>query len=227
LFDFSPEGLLRAAFRVILLLLSLSVHEFAHAWSAWRLGDDTAARMGRLTLNPFAHADPVGTYLLPFLGVPFGWARPVPVDPTRFRRNVPMGRGMAITASAGPVANLVLALAAAILLGLGLRFAGDAFGPGSAARSLLFAQVIDGRYMPGLIPINVSLAIFNLLPIPPLDGSRIAAWLMPTRLREQWFAFERLAPFLLLFVFFFAGRLVSGPIFEVTSWFVALVNLIA
>jgi Zn-dependent protease len=149
------------------------------------------------------------------------------VDPTRFDRNIPMGRGMAITASAGPVSNVLLALLAAVILGLGLRYGGAAFGPGTAARTLFYGDFLGGRFLPGLIPINVGLAVFNLLPVPPLDGSRIAAWLMPTRLREQWHAFERMAPFLLLFVFFFAGRLVSGPIFEVTSWLVALVNFIA
>ena len=79
-------------------ILSLSFHEFAHAWSAWKLGDDTAAREGRLTLNPLAHADPLGTFLLPLIA-PFGWAKPVPVNPARFRRDVSMGKGMAITAA--------------------------------------------------------------------------------------------------------------------------------
>src|SRR5574340_1315088 len=92
----------RGLMMLIPLVLSLSVHEFAHAWSAWKLGDDTADRMGRLTLNPIAHVDPIGTLLLPLLGVPFGWARPVPVNPARFRRNVNMNTGMAMTAAAGP-----------------------------------------------------------------------------------------------------------------------------
>ena len=78
--------ILERVLNLILLLLSLTFHEFFHAWSAWRLGDDTAARMGRLTLNPIAHIDPVGTLLLPLLGAPIGWAKPVPVNPSRFRR---------------------------------------------------------------------------------------------------------------------------------------------
>src|SRR5688572_26569558 len=94
---------------LIPLVLSLTVHEWAHAMSAYRLGDDTAAREGRLTLNPIVHIDPLGTLLLPLMGVPFGWAKPVPVVPTRFRRDVNMSTGMMITAAAGPFSNLVLA----------------------------------------------------------------------------------------------------------------------
>src|SRR5512147_1844508 len=93
--------------RAITFLIAFTVHEYAHAWSAYRLGDDTAARMGRLTLNPLAHIDPIGTVLLPLLRVPFGWAKPVPVNPARFRPDVPMARGMMITAAAGPASNIV------------------------------------------------------------------------------------------------------------------------
>ena len=92
-------------------ILSLSFHEFAHAWSAWKLGDDTASREGRLTLNPVSHIDLLGTIILPLLGVPFGWAKPVPVNPARFRRDVNMSTGMAITATAGPLSNVLLAWA--------------------------------------------------------------------------------------------------------------------
>ena len=99
---------------LIPLILSLSVHEWAHAWAAWRLGDDTARLLGRMTLNPIAHVDPLGTLLLPMLGVPFGWAKPVPVNPLRFR-NVSMPIGMMLTAAAGPISNVVLALGAAAL----------------------------------------------------------------------------------------------------------------
>src|SRR5687768_7374424 len=106
---------------LIPLLLSLTVHEWAHAYSAYRLGDDTAEREGRLTLNPIAHIDPLGTLLLPLLGIPFGWARPVPVNPTRFRRDVSMRSGMMLTAAAGPASNVVIAVLASIVYGLLLR----------------------------------------------------------------------------------------------------------
>lgn len=199
---------------VVLLILSLTVHEFAHAWSAWKLGDDTAEREGRLSLNPLVHLDPFGTVLLPLLGVPFGWAKPVPINPARFRRGVSMSAGMALTAGAGPLANVLLAVLAAVGLGLTHRFAPDA----AEVWVLLLWNLLRG---------NVGLAIFNLIPLPPLDGSRIVAWLMPYRLREAWEGFERMAPFLLLLVFFFGGRLVSGPVNYLGGLLVDLARLIA
>src|SRR5262245_44252220 len=108
--------LLERVFMLVPVWLSLSVHEWAHARAAFRLGDDTAARQGRMTLNPLAHIDPIGTLLLPLLGVPFGWARPVPIDPHNFAPGVNLAKGMAITAAAGPLSNF--ALSALAILGL-------------------------------------------------------------------------------------------------------------
>jgi Zn-dependent protease len=201
-----------------LSILSLSIHEYAHAWAAWKLGDDTASRAGRLTLNPLSHIDLLGTILLPlFSPIPFGWAKPVPVDPARFRRDVPMGRGMAITASAGPLSNVLLALLSAIGLGLAFRLAPELVESGQPLRFFLVNMVL----------LNVSLALFNLIPIPPLDGSRIVAWLLPYRLRNQWHELERFAPFLLIAVFMFGGRLVSGPIQAVTALLFELTRALA
>src|SRR6185369_11527845 len=107
MFPSGPALLQRLMFLPI-MLLSLTVHEWAHAYSAFRLGDDTAERQGRLTLDPIAHIDFFGTLLLPLLGVPFGWAKPVPVNPVRFDRRVPMRVGMLLTAAAGPVSNLLI-----------------------------------------------------------------------------------------------------------------------
>jgi Zn-dependent protease len=194
--------LMGAVIGLIPVILSLSVHEYAHGWSAYRLGDDTAARMGRLTLNPMAHIDPFGTVILPLVLVlsnmpAFGWARPVPIDPSRFRRDVSMARGMAITASAGPLSNLTLAVAGTLILGLSIRLD---LGASTVAPFLL-----------QIIALNVVLALFNLIPIPPLDGSRLVAWLLPTRLAQQWHAVERFAPILLIVIFMFGGRLIRGP----------------
>jgi Zn-dependent protease len=197
-------------------ILSLSIHEFAHAWTAFRLGDDTASREGRLTLNPLSHIDLLGTILLPLLGVPFGWAKPVPINPTRFRRDVTMARGMAVTAGAGPLANVVLALLAAVALGLGLRLAPDLLEHDGPLFFVLF----------GMLQLNVGLALFNLIPIPPLDGSRIVAWLLPYNLREQWHQLERFAPILLMAIFWFGGRLVAGPIYAVTDLLLSLARAI-
>jgi len=146
---------------LIPLVLSLTVHEFAHAWSAYRLGDDTAARMGRLTLNPLAHIDPIGTILLPLLRVPFGWAKPVPVNPARFRRDVSMSTGMMITAAAGPASNIVLAVVCTVAFALLSRLAPGALEAGGGGPAALLMR---------LIQMNVALGIFNLIPLPPLDG---------------------------------------------------------
>ncbi len=190
----------RGLMLLIPLVLSLSVHEYAHAWSAWRLGDDTAERSGRLTLNPIAHVDPIGTLLLPLLGIPFGWARPVPIDPARFRRGVKMSTGVALTAAAGPISNLVLAVLATTAIALLARLAPQVLAAGGVVELL---QV--------MVFLNVNLALFNLIPIPPLDGSRVVDGVMPLRLRPQWERVAGLAPFLLVAVFIFAGRIIAGP----------------
>jgi Zn-dependent protease len=171
---------------LIPVLLSLGVHEWAHAWTATMLGDDTAEKSGRLTLNPLAHIDPLGTLLLPLIGIPFGWARPVPVEPTRFRPGVRMGVGLLLTAVAGPLSNLLLALVATSLVALTSRGPWQLHYPGV---ELLLRQ--------GVI-VNLSLAVFNILPIPPLDGSRVVEGLIPFEWRRYWDPVTRLGGWLLL-----------------------------
>jgi len=196
------------------LVLSLPVHEWAHAWSAWRLGDDTASLQGRMTLNPLAHIDPIGTVLLPLLGVPFGWARPVPVNPFRFR-GVSMRGGMMLTALAGPLSNIALAVLLTVVLAVMVRL------------NLVWDLELDRFYqlIAMVIGLNVILATFNFLPIPPLDGSRVADYLMPGPLRPIWDSFQHAGPVTLILVIllpqmigasFFAWpmRLIGG-LFEV------------
>ncbi|HEY7724542.1 MAG TPA: site-2 protease family protein [Anaeromyxobacteraceae bacterium] len=209
--------LLNGVLILVPLVLSLTVHEYAHAWSAFRLGDDTAARMGRLTLNPLVHMDLLGTVILPLLGIPFGWAKPVPVDPMRFRREVPWRTGMALTAAAGPLANVLLAIAGTVAYGLLARLAPDLLA-GVRGLQPLLAMVIT---------LNVTLALFNLLPIPPLDGSRIVDGFLPLRLRPGWEAFSRLAPFLIIGVMIFGGRIIAGPSGYVLGLLQRLLDLIA
>ena len=178
------------------LWLCLTVHEWAHAWTAFQLGDDTAKHMGRMTLDPLPHVDPVGTLLLPLLGVPFGWAKPVPVEPNRFDPEVRVDRGLMIVALAGPVSNVLLA---AITL---------AFLRTAHQLDVAVPEIAHGLLV-WVLQLNVVLAVFNLLPIYPLDGSRVADALMPEILRPAWDRFCALgfwpllalllAPFLLGF----------------------------
>ena len=149
-------------------MFALSFHEFAHAWMASRCGDNTAARMGRLTLNPMAHLDTMGSLMILFVG--FGWAKPVPVD-GRLLRNPRVD--MMKVAAAGPVSNLILALIAGMIL----RFLN---GTGLLNEAVLVLLLYFTR-------INIALAVFNMIPVAPLDGSQIfSAWLMKTNPQLAW-----------------------------------------
>jgi len=161
--------------RLIVLFLAVPIHEWAHAWSAYQLGDDTASLRGRMTLNPLAHLDPIGSLLLLFSG--FGWGKPVPVNPYRMRTNP--RAGMAISAAAGPFSNFVLAMLLAIPFRLGwVGWYTEGFSIGSL---LLIA-----------IQINLGLMLFNLIPIYPLDGEKILMGLLPPRWGDNLL---RLRPF--------------------------------
>jgi len=159
------------------LLLSLAVHEWAHARAAASLGDQTAASQGRATLDPLAHIDPLGTVMLPLLGVPFGWAKPVPVNPSRFSQAISMRLGMVWVALAGPLSNLVLGL-----LALGAHAV--LYGHGNRLLDALSAMTAH------LVMLNGLLAVFNLLPIHPLDGSRVVDGFIPDSLSGPWVAFK-------------------------------------
>jgi len=185
------------------ILISLTVHEFAHAWAALYMGDPTAKMLGRLTLNPLKHLDPVGTIMLFFSGL-VGWAKPVPVNPRNFRD---YKRGEIVVSAAGPVSNLVMAIVCAVILKV---MAATAPTVGAALPWLytplyLMAQV-------GVI-INIAMAVFNILPIPPLDGSHILAALLPPR---SAYSFSRIQPYgfmiLLLFIATGAFSTIFSPV---------------
>jgi Zn-dependent protease len=189
-----PDILARVIVVAIMLLIGFPVHEFSHALAAYRLGDGTAKLFGRLTLNPIAHFDPLGGILLAvsFIGAGFGfgWAKPTPVNPN----NLAGGRrGEAIVAAAGPLSNLVLAAVAA----LPLRFI--------VSSPELQLQIPDlvVQILALFVYINLVLMIFNLLPIPPLDGSKVLFAFLPPRLAWQWRPILEQYGFVLLLLLFF------------------------
>lgn len=171
-------------FYVIALIIAITVHEFAHAYTADRLGDPTPGLQGRLTLNPLAHLDPLGTLML-FL-VRFGWGKPVQFDPYNLRHP---RRDAAIISFAGPVSNLITATVASILLHV------LALAP--SALSLVLTDLLSL-----VIILNVMLAIFNLIPVHPLDGFKIVGGILPVEYARQWYELEPYGMIFLLFLIF-------------------------
>ena len=179
------------------LLLALTLHEYAHGYIAYRLGDPTARNAGRLTLNPLSHLDPIGT--IAFFFIKFGWAKPVPVNPRYFQNP---RQDMLWVALAGPVTNLLLAVASALVLKLVIGIASVI--PYS---SLLEAILVPfSNMLVASIWINLVLCIFNFLPIPPLDGGRIMTGLLPENLARTYASFERYG-FIVILILAFTGVL--------------------
>jgi len=167
------------------ILLALTFHEYSHGWMAYKLGDPTAKMAGRLSMNPLVHLDPIGTLMI-FL-VRFGWAKPVPVNPSYFRQPK---RDMLLVSVAGPGANMLLALASGILL-RAFRAGGFDFLPVNILKPLYVMVNFS-------LQINLALAIFNLLPVPPLDGSKILYGILPPRYEYIYDYLERYGPFVLM-----------------------------
>lgn len=201
---FESFDLVEWLIRIPPLLFALTIHEFAHALAAYLCGDDTARRNGRLTLDPLAHLDPIGTICLLFPGSVFGWAKPVPVNPAYFRHP---RRDDILVSIAGVAANLATAIVAAIALRLAVH---PGVAPGGLERTVL-------RMLFLLCVMSIGLMLFNLIPVPPLDGSHVLRNLLPY---EAARAYDRLAPFapflLLMLVFTRATEVILfWPLFRI------------
>lgn len=184
----------------------LPVHELAHGYIAYKLGDDTAKKQGRLTFNPFAHLNPIGTIMIFLFGI--GYARPIPVNPNRFKN--PKG-GMALVAIAGPLSNLLMAFVFNfVYIALAANFNMTGF-MGAVMYFFYFAAWV-----------NITLAVFNLFPIPPLDGSKVLAALLPNRIYNKYMMYERYI-MIALFVLLFTGVL-DKPISIVSGFFMRLIS---
>ena len=197
----SEDFLLRLVLTLPAVLIAITFHEYAHAWAADKLGDDTPREQGRLTLNPLAHLDPIGSVLLVFAG--FGWGKPVQVNPRNYTRDMSMTKADALVSFAGPAMNFILAIVFMILYYAIITF------------STAFALSEIGQIVVTLIritvTINIGLGIFNLIPLPPLDGSKILNHFLPYNARawfeqnEMYFYFG----FLLIWMTGLAGTIIS------------------
>jgi Zn-dependent protease len=211
--DFSPEHMRWVVQAMAVLLLSICVHEFGHAYLATKLGDDLPRRQGRVTLNPLAHADPIGTLLFPLLGLlwsgmpGFGWGKPVQVNPVQFNRRFEMRHGHMFVAFAGPFMNLAFGALIAILHVALLKFEVLTFEDAAANKLLSYAVFL-----------NFILFFFNLVPAPPLDGGAVLEGLLPRRHLPKYHAYEPYGPFVLLAIIAIPtlARIFTYPATEVT-----------
>ncbi len=197
------ESFIILIFQLAILLMSVVIHEFAHGWVAFQLGDSTARHYGRLTLNPIKHLDPIGSVLVPLMififsggQAIFGWAKPVPFNPYNLRDQ---RYGEAKVAAAGPGANLLVAM----VFGLALRFIDSSVLLSGGLVQILSLIVI----------LNILLAVFNLIPIPPLDGSKILFSFLPQSMNKLRFFLEHYGMFILLFFIFFAFQWIFPFVF--------------
>lgn len=188
LFNLDPSTLVAS---IVVLLVAFPLHEFAHAWTATQFGDSTPRQNGRLTLNPLAHLDPMGSILLLFAG--FGWAKPVPVNPYALERRSPAA--LMWVSLAGPLSNFLLAILAAIPFRLGWVSVSQGLAP-----SVGLLPSID-KIMVWFIYINLLLALFNLIPLAPLDGEKIATYFLPPNLARYMDAIRPYGPMILLLIF--------------------------
>ena len=212
----------RAILFLIAFILSIAVHEFGHAWVATRLGDPTPRLQGRLTLAPQHHIDPIGTILMPlvmaFTGAALlAWGRPVQINPVAFSRRFSMSTGRMLVAVAGPAMNLLMALVVSVLIVIAARL-----GAPDRLLSAVFYY---------LVQLNISLMIFNLLPIPPLDGGSVLAWLLPRSMQGTVDFLARYGGIILLLLIITPslgrvfGSVIGYPINVITTWFLFAINL--
>ena len=174
---YNPGAFVSLLISVPGVLIAITFHEFAHAFAADKLGDDTAKREGRLSLNPLDHLDPIGTVLLLFAG--FGWGKPVHVDPRNYTRRFSMEKGEAIVSIAGPVMNFAVAIVFALIYCAIFKFSGLSFL--SSTTGGVIMSIIGAT-----ISINIGLGLFNLIPLPPLDGSKVIMPFLPYK-AKSWF----------------------------------------
>lgn len=197
------------------VLIAITFHEFAHGYAAYKLGDDTAKRQGRLSLNPFAHIDPIGMLLLLVAG--FGWGKPVEVDPRNYTRKISMEKAEAIVSFAGPLMNIILAFVFTIIYFAIYKFSNVTF-LNSTVGNIIMSMVLY------TISVNVGLGIFNLIPLPPLDGSKIIMPFLSPKAKEFFTNNEQTfyIIFIIIWVTGIAGKIILPAISGITNGLIKL-----
>ena len=209
-----PNKLLGLIISIPAVLIAITFHEFAHAFAADKLGDDTPRRQGRLSLNPLQHLDPVGSLLLLFAG--FGWGKPVEINPRNFNRNISMEKADAIVSIAGPLMNLFLAIIFTLIYCAIVKFAPNILiGTTGGAIQLLLMSIVS---------INIGLGVFNLIPLPPLDGSKVIMPFLPAKVKSFFIEREQIfyIVFVILWITGLAGYIISPAITFIYKWIINL-----
>lgn len=201
------------------VLIAITFHEFAHGYVAYKLGDNTAKDEGRLSLNPLDHLDPIGTLMLLVAG--FGWGKPVHVNPRNYTRRISMEKGEAIVSLAGPLMNFILAIVFTLIYCAIYKFADTAFMISNIGRIVLSLIVTT-------IAINIGLGVFNLIPLPPLDGSKIVMPFLPYKAKEFFVNNEQIFYFIFIFIWITggAGTIITPAINGISDLILGLGKLI-
>lgn len=211
LMSYGAEGIFSLVLSIPAVLLAITVHEFGHAFTAYKLGDDTPVRQGRLSLNPLDHIDPLGIAMLLFAHI--GWGKPVQVDPRNYNRNISVEKADAIVSFAGPLMNFITAIIFALIYCALYKFIGYAF-------FISTIGYIINSIIVSIITMNIGLGVFNLIPLPPLDGSKIFLPILPRNAKVWFVQHEQMFYFIFLIIWItgIAGNLISPIISIITNW---------
>ena len=213
--SYGTDGIFNLVLSVPAVLLAITVHEFGHAFAAYKLGDDTPLRQGRLSLNPFDHVDPLGLAMLLFAHI--GWGKPVQIDPRNYNRNISVEKADAIVSFAGPLMNFITAIVFALIYCAIMKFAGAVFVMSKIG--IIIVSIIIY-----IITMNIGLGVFNLIPLPPLDGSKIFLPILPYNAKSWFIEHEQTFYFIFLIIWItgIAGRLISPIIGWMTNQILGL-----
>ena len=215
LLSYGTSGIFSLILSIPAVLLAITVHEFGHAFAAYKLGDDTPLRQGRLSLNPLDHIDPLGIAMLLFVHI--GWGKPVQIDPRNYNRNISVEKADAIVSFAGPLMNFITAIVVALIYCAIFKFAGVAFLASNIGMIIMLI-------LADCITMNIGLGVFNLIPLPPLDGSKIFLPILPYNAKTWFMQYEQVfyIIFLVIWITGIAGRLISPIIGQMTNWILSL-----